>query len=420
MLKNGKLIKEIEMSDNIVTKEWRLREDNRMRDGMYKEAPWIREDWYLDSPFAGIHYAHTSENNVNLVAYTPDYDKGTRDVRTSVKPRKYLTKYFLDVLGEDGVERWANSFMTANSDVLLKVARTRSEIRWVYQNGQIGCNAVDDDGTGSCMTYRTEHYDCSPIHPVEAYASEDLGVAYTTRENGTVSARVVVWPDKLRYSKIYGRHGHEDKLRSILKDLGWESHGMWGARMLRIDCHSGVVAPYLDGETDVELRSDDIMIGGTCCEHVADSQRGMLNPAGEPCYDCDAMIEEDCSYTVNGGDRICQSCYEQSYFECESCNEDYHNDSSVATYGGDGALICDGCIHTDYTHCNTCDEWKGNDDIAGEYKDDYICDSCVDNDDDLERLDCGAVADIEITTVTYEVKTSNCSCCGEQETREEV
>lgn len=55
------------------------------------------------------------------------------------------------------------------------------------------------------------------------------------------------------------------------------------------------------------------------------------------CQCCDYYLHEDAEIVVGYSDVICQSCYEDQYFTCDSCHEIIHNDS----YGSDG--YCESC-----------------------------------------------------------------------------
>jgi len=422
------------------TKEWRKRELRRLDDGTYQGVPWAKEGWYLDSPFGGIHFGHTSVSNPSLVAYTPDFNKGERDVRNSAKPRKYLAKHFQDVLGDSGVEKWAGEFARTNNPTIVKFAKTREEIRWVYEHGQQGCNAPDDDGTGSCMTYDIKDYKSKPIHPVEAYAF-DLGIAYTVYTpasiacidhpdwSGKVNARATVWVDKKQYYRIWGRFGNEDTLRVNLEGMGYEYKNHQGARLLKLTTAEGtIICPYLDCYSNVRVETDCLVLDSDGATGVGDSQRGVLRMTSRirdrdnefDCANCDDVISYDDEHvsTENDGD-ICWRCYENSYSTCEDCECVHHNESMNNVNHGD-RWVCDGCSNNDYFYCESCDDTVTNDSHAGDMPNgDGICDSCLEDDPDHQMLECGEIGLIKV--VVEEITTATCNCCGVTElNREEV
>jgi hypothetical protein len=420
------------------TKEWRKRELRRLEDGTYRDVPWAKEGWYLDSPFGGIHFGHTSVSNSELIAYTPDYNKGERDVRNSAKPRKYLTKHFQDVLGDSGVEKWAGEFARTNHPVTVKFARTRAEIRWVYENGQRGCNPPDDDGTGSCMTYEVKDYKSKPIHPVEAYAF-DLGIAYTLyppghKWQGRVNSRCTVWVDKKQYCRIWGRFGNEDTLRINLESMGYEHKDHQGARLLKLftspdsGYQNAIIAPYLDCYSHVRVEDDCLVLDSSEATGIADSQGGLLrmtrmsNRVNEfTCSFCDeaTSYDDDHVSTANDG-TICWHCYENEYYTCDDC-DDVHHSNDITSVNNGNSYVCEECCSASYFYCESCDITISTDECVGDlpHGGPPICSSCLDDDDEHQLLDCGMIGLVRV--VTEEVTTATCDCCGVTElNREEV
>jgi hypothetical protein len=375
-------------------------------------------------------------NDKNLIAYTPDDDKGERDVRNSAKPRKYLTKHFGEVLSGVQINGWAEKFMLENNPVEGMIAMTRGEIRWVYENGQIGCNCDNDDGTGSCMSYEVQHYYSHPIHPVEVYGYGDLGIAYIKypkekqgkNMRGIVCARALVWPEEKMYGRIFGYHGNENTLRTWLESQGYNSGNMKGAKMLKLmiekkgDYEGRFIAPYLDCYQEVAVKDDHLEIGGDGDKRICDSQHGLLSKHSSDgndnyfvCESCDEQCHQDNDHWyVPSGGTICSCCYNDSFFSCFDCDDVTHIEDSRTI--DNNHMVCENCYEGNYFWCETCDSNSHIDNRAGDYKGESICDNCV-SDNGFFVKDCGAV----VETTNYEVETATCECCGEDETsREEI
>ena len=417
-----------------VTKEWRVREKRRMEDGTYIKVPWEDEGWYLSSPRWGVHFPHPSVNDKNLIAYTPDEGKGERDVRNSAKPRKYLLKHFSYQLSEASINSWAEKFMLANNPVTVEIAMTRDDIRWVYEHGQTGCNPEDDDGTGSCMTYEIGHYYSYPIHPVEAYAYGDLGIAFTTYQNKgkQVSARGLVWPEKKGMGRIFGRYGKENELRTWLESQGYNHNSMLGAKLLKLvinnpnnsEMNGKYVMPYLDCFQTIGVYDDYLLIerGGRGC---ADSQHGHLRHNGEHqrsddefcCGCCEDWYHIDNQYTaLPNGSGICEGCYDEHYFTCEDCDAVINHDYSYSINDGD-KYVCESCYADEYQFCESCGTAQHVDDMAGEYDGNMICSDCVTTEGLHVKETCGTV----VSPTNYEIEVAQCPCCDDHElNREEV
>ena len=211
---------------------WKVREGDRFRDGTYTRLPWHEAPWYLGAPAQDDHFAHVSKDRDGMVAFTLDATKGAADIQTRIKPGRYLTRYFSDVLSWREIEEFAQEFAGLHENNELLFAHTSDEIEQVYL-----------DGPSSCMSKPARHYD-SPIHPVRVYGAGDLAVAYI-KSGDSIGARVLCWPAKKLYSRIYG---DDCRLRPLLDAAGYDHGELYGARMLRIEAdHGGFVVPYLDG-----------------------------------------------------------------------------------------------------------------------------------------------------------------------------
>jgi hypothetical protein len=142
---------------------WQTREQGRLLCGLYQPVPWADK-----LPAIAGHYVHLSTENSCLVAYTQDADRGAKDIQTSIKPGRYLTRFYPDLAShvirdlQSGVHRSAN----------LQFAVTPDEIERVYL-----------DGPCSCMSRPASSYD-SHCHPVRVYGDSDLRLAYVTNDGG--------------------------------------------------------------------------------------------------------------------------------------------------------------------------------------------------------------------------------------------
>ncbi len=107
----------------------------------------------------------------------------------------------------------------------------------------------------------------------------------------------------------------------------------------------------------------------------------------ETCDDCGASYAEDEGYYVTdhyGHTRhVCQSCYENDYFYCESCGEYHSNDDAVCVYTEHGEeWVCEACAERDYTRCDECGEYHERifeaTNANGESV--SVCESCAEKD----------------------------------------
>lgn len=282
---------------------WQMREEARIVLGEYAPLPWASALQPIPD-----HYAHLSTAKPGLVAYTQDAAKGAADIQTQIRPGRYLTRFYNDLAAADirrlvsGVPRPAT----------LAFAKTADEIEKVYL-----------EGPRSCMTQPASAYD-SHCHPVRVYGESDLLLAYASPPDGTPTARALVWPEKKRFGRMYG---DEALLEPLLRDAGYSSGSLSGARIRRIagesdgdiDVDNAVVMPYLDGCRSFDIVDEDwIVIGGP---FAASTTNGIahLNERLR-CDYCSEQVDE--LYDV-GGDSWCESCREHDAFCSELSGEHF-------------------------------------------------------------------------------------------------
>jgi hypothetical protein len=171
------------------------------------------------------------------------------DKRTEMKLGRYLREYNPRLDDNTIADACAKIGVTFVTDVVLKMARTREEIRMVYENGPDSCMSGTNNVQGG-------------VHPVECYASEDLAVAYLDRD-GEITARTLVNPMKMQYLRIYGDNV---RLSTMLEKLGYKqsNKALAGAKLLKIkvpDSERHCFLPYLDGNySEVDDMGDHFVV----------------------------------------------------------------------------------------------------------------------------------------------------------------
>ena len=316
---------------------WRSRELDRFTDGVYKRVIWAKEGWFVGTEASYNHYLHVSNDNPEQVAFTPDAHKGVADRQTRMSPGRYLTRYFLDVLGTTGVQTWAERYAEATSDAEVHFATTPDDIVEVYAHGPRSCMTESDS--------------------VRVYGAGDLAIAFLgSRDHAT--ARAVCWPAKLLHSRIYG---DESRLRPALEKLGYDSstrssHPFEGARLLCIEAHGGYVAPYWDGEAGASLQTiDDVeyLVLTRDGEFNLKSQTGIIG--GNPCVNCWDYVDDD-DYTIYAEDTWCNGCANEYLCFCENCEDTVSRDDTACVVDGRGHAHswCEYCRENNTTQCGTC------------------------------------------------------------------
>jgi len=337
---------------------WMEREQGKFDSGEYTPVLWHEEKWWQDSEFYHIHFAHVALKDATKLAFTESAVKGELDRQLVVRPGKYLKRYFSHVLTAEQIRDYATQWAAVNEELSYKIATEPDDIEYVY-----------DNGPSSCM-----HGHSAP----RVYGAGDLGIAYLIDDCDDITARVLCWPEK----KIYGRiYGDAERLKSALEQDGFHmdnGNEFEGARMLREDGpHYGTsVCPSIDLGYGVNIVSHDRMVMSKRCE-FSSTDAGYIG--GEECGRCGENFcsEDEGGYDNSNGYHICQSCLEYHYMWCTACEEYCDSDEGVST--GD-SWYCEHCKDDHVCECIKCgDEGTPKDDVEHDKNDEPVCRTCFEN-----------------------------------------
>lgn len=311
------------------SRTWRTRERNRFRDGTYLGLPWDQYVYWGNEPDPyPDHFPHISVDNPTQIAYTKSPEHGIRDRQTIVRCAKYFQDFpgYARYLLPHYIAQISTDLASTTTE--LKIARTADEIEAVYL-----C------GPNSCMSHHLDEYE-SDIHPVRVYGDSDLGVAYLgDLDAEKVTARAIVWPDKMIHSRSYG---HSKLMNLVLKRAGYTNvydgpdrrmERFDGARIRYAESGSGIVVPYLDGITAAYVAQPWIVFGD-----------GGRNTVAVPTDYTTGLCLSKRSDDTDDGD----------YFHCDRCNDRTHVDNGIhdAVQVGDGSY-CNDCLDA-RSHCDAC------------------------------------------------------------------
>lgn len=222
---------------------WHEREWERFSTGEYDIVPWSAE-WWATVPMARHHFPHLVDGKV---AFTSSNSRGRADVKTLMRPGKYLRRFYSSLLSEAQIQEWAEGVKILGTEV--KFATTPEEITQVYTKGP-----------DSCMS---GEFKKMPIHPAAVYGAGDLAIAYM-EFGGKIVARVLCWPEKKVYASPDATYGKE-YIEIMLHKLGYHPSGkegveFRGARLLAVPLGMTVVVPDLPTRTTrVQLYADGFL-----------------------------------------------------------------------------------------------------------------------------------------------------------------
>lgn len=288
--------------------------------------PWRDMPFWMRNPSRWIeHFVAPSDTVPGLLAYYQTPAKRAADIRTPIKPGRYLRRFFSDILSEDEIQTMGLAWAAAFAPAVLTVTQDADEIENVYRSVH----------HGSCMHFGEGHWSGS-CHPARVYAGPDLGIAYIGTAEAN-AARCLVWPTKKIFlaDKMYGDY---HRLTSALEAAGFTAasdRSFTGARIQRIENCGGFTVPYSDTH-DSATDDGDYLILDDGGDVDLGSTSGRADAAERyQCEDCGDGMDEDDQYYVDSVERsVCEHCYGQNYTRCDIMDEAYPDSAFVSSVEG--------------------------------------------------------------------------------------
>ncbi len=232
-----------------------LREMNRERYGVYPEPTPVLLAIRTVKGMAGQYFPHVSPADPTMVAYTPDRPMAIADRQVRTTPGKLIRKFF-PYISDNEVSSFEKAHRAALDDS-FEIATTADEIERIYRTMR---------GDTACMRHDKSYFGLD-VHPSAVYEAPGMGVAYLQDDEGTPTARSVIWvnPDNendKRYVRLYG----DALLATKLQRKGFRLAGLAGAKIRAIpQPDSGpnyYAVPYLDRAGGGASGHDDTNIQG--------------------------------------------------------------------------------------------------------------------------------------------------------------
>jgi len=74
------------------------------------------------------------------------------------------------------------------------------------------------------------------------------------------------------------------------------------------------------------------------------------------CYNCGCIIDGYDDYEDDNGERICEDCFYDYFYNCDNCGDVVARDDLISIEGG-REDVCASCANSDYYHCDACGEY---------------------------------------------------------------
>ena len=284
---------------------WKWREMYRI----YKSQK-TKPAFDLDETIDDNHQLFVWPDDPKFIGYFETEDKGKRDIPTQMRVGKYLAKFYGQHYDNEKIKAIVSDHLFLHSPPILKFAEDDPDlIEHIYENGP-----------KSCMVRSRGYVEGNKTHPVRAYASPDIGLAYIEKGD-RFTARTVYNRKTRAYTRIYG---DSTMLTSMLKEAGFHMHeaALRGCRLLRTPLDPTdpniVLMPYLDGRATRIMNDPD------------DPQHFL-------------KITDDASYPSGGitGGRLTVKAW--NWCQCSHCQGDTTRDYVVPAHGYTTPGICPSC-----------------------------------------------------------------------------
>ena len=360
--------------------DWPRRERRRFATGDYTPVPWQFEPWADSHP---LLFAHMSLKSPGMVSFTETPAKGEADVQAKgMTPGRFLNKYYADYLTAQEMERWATECAKLAGLLTLQVTSDADEIERVYVKGP-----------RSCMSHAASCF-AGYCHPARVYAGPDLAVAFLgDLEAGEITARCVVWPEKMRYGRIYA--GDVRRMETALQGAGYSEGSLEGARVQYLESNGTIVMPYVDNIDAAEIDGGYVVLGsGDLCTQQTNGTTGER-------YSCDCCgdhtQEDDLMWIESQDETWCAQCISERLSRCDYDDCYYRDGDMVEVYGYRryNTVYRDNLDSIDAVYVESRGEYWKSDEV-------FCCEDCSEyfHVDDLVAVDDGD-------------DCSNCASCAE-------
>lgn len=339
------------------------RDNQKLVSCAWSAVPWHTAKWFMKSPLFYTHSLHMAVNTEGMVAFADNPAKRTAEKYTTMKPGRYLQRFFGDQLTEADIKEWSERSAISNSDL---------QLHFIEHNDPEGWVRVYREGPASCM----QGEDCVRVY---AHEKSVLRLAYVTWGDDIVG-RAIVREDEKKYIRVYPNTDSAEAqrihtwMKNKLVQMGYGPGNLFDVKLAKIPRNkysAEYVMPYLDfGTSDSPPYVEDC--GSYFCVTDGDgveaqNTNGYIDLNGHSCDDCgDSVNEDDVSYIEHCDRHVCDSCLSNNYtYAMGRRYEEYFPSDEVVYCETDGNYY-----HTEYLsrhdvyECNISSNYYKLDDMV--------------------------------------------------------
>lgn len=413
--------------------------NHKFHTGEWQHPVWAQEVWYVEHPLTAMHQCHSSVKDPALVAYTQSASKLVRDIQTPMKPGRYLSTYFSDVLSSEQIKYWANrQVSTLEAGYKLHILKNDE-----WTDSEYKLRTLWEEMYGHCIVdYSCMRGEYAPS--VYGMKGNHLGLvtwAKTGEDNPFLNddveayGRAIIRTDRdpPEFNRVFpfsdtDSVGSEHALQTALQAAGF-NHGrdLGGIHLIyeeEADGGAAVVCPYIDGHSQyvqvTHVGKRQVLLIGTC-GYEARSTGGVIETT--TCDDCGEPTHQDDLHYIEDEDiSVCERCLNSNFvyaihrrdsryvrsedaYYCES-NEEYYTEDGLEYHG---IILIDAGRHRGEYHeadeaVLTSRGWVHTDDAVELNEEDSDGNTWAFDDDVIDTTDGRTIhKDNAITTVDDEV-----------------
>ena len=288
------------------------------------------------------HDVQPSETIPGRLAYYQDDAKRAADIRTPIKVRKYLQKFFKDFRSDAELERIAKAL-----DKLMTTT-DNYDVR-VYTDADIGGWADAYYHINSCMSTQTKAYGVGELETYRCYCTAAMTGGKKTSglslvvlyQDGKPVARSITYASSCG-EKCYVRNYGDDRLVKWLDDNGYE-HQQWLPHGTHLwtesyEVDNDYLSPYVDGN-DIDACATLELVDGQAYWVISDGGVELQNCCGYTrgipltCDCCDESISEGYEYEQPALDgnyvTLCSHCVDNHCYTVDGENNIYVADGDL-------------------------------------------------------------------------------------------